>query len=96
MLKYIIMAKLHEYFLKAIFNDKEVKSNQDIGDAVSVMTKYNIMPKLLMKDDDYTLYYTVSFDDIKHLDLDEGQAFAMHQEGWCLDETETNLIRIIG
>lgn len=89
------MAKINEYFLKAIFNEKEIEVNDDIVAAVSEMAKY-MLPILLSDENNYTLYYSVKFEDFKENDVDETMAFALRQLGWVLDEKEEHLIRIIG
>lgn len=88
------MSKINEYFLKAIFNEKEIEVNDDIVAAVSEMAKY-ILPILLSDENNYTLYYSVKFEDFKGYDVDETMAFALRQLGWILDEKEEHLIRII-
>lgn len=89
------MAKLHEYFLKAIFKEKEIfNENKSITLAVSCMAKYT-MPNLISDEKDYSLYYKVPLKTIQDCDLDEEQVYELRQHGWILDESENNIIRPI-
>lgn len=90
------MAKINEYFLKAIFKEKEITiEEKSVTLAVSKMSQY-VIPELLQDEEkDFDLYYSVSFKSLNNTDIDETQAFELKQHGWELDETEENIIRRI-
>lgn len=89
------MSKINEFFLKAIFKEKEIEEDDDIVTAISEMSKF-LVPKLLSDENNYALYYSVKFDDLKELEIDETQAFALRQQGWVMDEKDENIIKTIG
>lgn len=87
------MAKINDYFLKAIFKSEEIESNNhSVVASVSEMAKY-VMPMLISDETDFHLYYKVSFNDLKNTDIDESGAFVLKQHGWTLDSTEENIIK---
>lgn len=89
------MAKINEYFLKAIFKEPNIEQKRSIVELVSEMSKY-VLPILLSDENNYTLYYSVKFEDLLKFDIDETEAFKLRQLGWTLDENETHVINVIG
>lgn len=89
------MAKINEYFLKAIFKETDIEEEKTITGLVSEMAKY-ILPILLSDENNYTLFYSVKFEDLLKCDIDETEAFKLRQLGWVLDKEEKHVINVIG
>ena len=88
------MAKINEYFLKSIFQEKEIDIEEKLlTSAISTMASF-VAPTLEM-DENYNYFYSVDFDDLKNTDIDEEQAFGLRQHGWIMDESEKHIIKRI-
>lgn len=88
------MAKINDYFLKAIFSEKDIDVTENsVSMAIRAMARF-AEPELHQDNyGDYNLYYTVPFNKIKDSDMDEGDAFELRQYGWILDKSEENIIK---
>ena len=85
---------MNEYFLKSIFQAKDIDIEENlITKAVSAMSHF-VMPQLI-SDSKYNLFYSVNFDDLKTTDINEEQALGLRQHGWVLDDNEKYIIRPI-
>ena len=88
------MAKIDEYFLKAIFNEKDIEiEDKSITSAISKMVKL-IVPELIQETEgNYDLYYSVPFEKLKNTNINEEQAFELRQYGWILNDSEDKIIK---
>lgn len=84
---------LNEYFLKAIFQEKEVPVNDSsLTKKISEMMNF-VNPVLNMdKKDDFEISYIVPYDVLKNKIFNEEEAYNLRTHGWVLSDDEKNIV----
>lgn len=84
---------LNEYFLKAIFQEKEVPVNDSsLTKKLSEMMNF-VNPVLNMDEkNDFAISYIVNYDDLKSKILNEEEAYNLRTHGWVLSDDEKNIV----
>lgn len=76
---------VHEYFLKAIFEEGEIEEN-DSSDTSKLLLMSNYHTPDLVLDNEYSPLYRVPFNLLKDKIFSEEEAFNLRVNGWKLSD----------
>lgn len=84
--------KINEYFLKAIFTEKDVPvSNTSLTKKLTEMMKYATPELHADEKNEYKVSYIVDYNTIKEKIKTEEEAYNLRTHGWVLSDDEKNI-----